>query len=65
MPSFCLFALLFLMSACADDPDPTTTAISAANRNGGICFADHAFTHYDCADRGMRGISQLVFNTPE
>jgi hypothetical protein len=64
MPKLYVLPLYFLITGCTDMPDTTTSAINAANRHGGVCFADRAGAHYACADRALRGISQLVFNAP-
>jgi len=72
MRRIALLLLLLTTSGCVDHPDPTTTAIATADSDGGICsadavvfIADHATAHYDCTDFATRGISELVYNSPE
>jgi hypothetical protein len=73
LPTFALLLLVSAtLSACAEHADPTTLAISAADQTGGICSAEsNALSAsinapvYDCEDRSMSGISDLVFNTQD
>ncbi len=72
MQRIALLLLLITTSGCSEHPDPTTAAIATADHDGGICssdstifVADQVIAHYDCADRALSGISQLVYNAPE
>jgi hypothetical protein len=74
MPDLRLLLLLFTVTGCADRPDPTTSAIAAADRSGGICNNQMApifdlsggmLDNWDCEDRSTRGIAGLVFSDQE
>jgi hypothetical protein len=74
MPDFRVFLALLWLAACADQPDPTTRAIAAADRNGSVCINETApvlnpngrmVENFDCEDRALRGISALVFADQE
>jgi hypothetical protein len=67
-----LLGLLFAASGCAEQPDPTTSAIATAAHHGGVCtsdtvmlMADRIITQYECDDRALRGIGTLVYAAPE
>jgi hypothetical protein len=74
MPDIRVFLVLLCVAGCADRPDPTTRAIEAADRDGGVCMNETApvlksdgrmVENFDCEDRAMRGISELVFANQE
>jgi len=74
MPAIRLLLLLLSVTGCADRADPTTRAIAAADRSGGICTNEMApildlnggmLDNWDCEDRAMRGIAGLVFSDQE